>query len=72
MSLIKVKEVIGTSPNSFEEAFRNALKYACSKKQNVTGAKILSQTTTVKDGKVVEYKVNVKYAYLWEEELHGK
>lgn len=70
MPLVKVKEVIGTSPNGFKEALQNAVKYACSRKQNVTGAKVLGQTVTVQDGKITEYKVNVKFAYLWEEELH--
>lgn len=70
MALVKVKEVIGISPNGFHEAFENAVKHACAQKENVTGAKILSHTVTVKDSKITEYKVNVKYAYLWEEELH--
>jgi len=72
MALVKVKEVIGTSPNSFQEAFEEAIKQVFRQKENITGAKILSQTATIKEGKIFEYKVNVKYAYLWEEELHGK
>lgn len=70
MPLVKVKELIGISPNSFEAAFREAIRHATEQKHNVTGAKILSQTATIKDGKIVEYKVNIKVAYLWKKELH--
>lgn len=70
MAVIKIKEIIGTSPNSFEEAFENAIRYACQEKQNVSGAKIISQTVSIENGQIVEYKVNVKVAYRWEKELH--
>jgi hypothetical protein len=70
MAIVKVKEIIGTSPNSFEEAFQNAIAHACEEKKNVTGAKIISQTATIEEGRVVEYKVNVKIAYRWEKEFH--
>lgn len=70
MSIIKVKELMGTSPKSFEDALENVIGHICSRKQNVTGVKILSQTVEVRDGKIVEYKVNVKFAYRWEKEVH--
>ncbi|MCD6115293.1 dodecin domain-containing protein [bacterium] len=70
MAVIKVKELIGTSPNSFDEALRNVIAQAAEQKKNITGAKIIGQTVEIKDGKIVEYKVNVKIAYLWEKELH--
>ncbi|MCD5396550.1 MAG: dodecin family protein [Candidatus Pacebacteria bacterium] len=70
MAIIKVKEIIGTSPNSFEDALQNAINHACEEKQNVTGAKIVGQAVAIEDGRIVEYKVNVKIAYRWEKELH--
>ncbi len=66
MAVIKVKELIGTSPNSFDEALRNVVAQASQEKKNITGAKVISQTVEIKEGKIVEYKVNVKIAYLWE------
>jgi len=36
MAIIKIKEIIGTSPNSFEDALQNAINHACEEKQNVT------------------------------------
>jgi len=70
MPVVKVKELIGISPNSFEDALKEAIKQISQQKQNVTGAKILGQNVTIKDGKIVEYKVNVNIAYLWEKKLH--
>ena len=72
MALIKIKEVIGSSPNSFEDALKEAVKEVCQQKQNVTGVKVLAQSVTVKDGRIVEYKVNLNVAYLWQKELHQK
>lgn len=70
MALVKVKEIISTSPNSFEEALKEAIREICEQKQNVSGIKIVGQTVDVKDGKISQYKVNVKYAYRWERELY--
>lgn len=70
MPLIKVKEVIGTSPNSFDEALREAIKEICEQKQNISGVKIVAQNVDIKNGQIAEYKVNIKYAYKWERELH--
>ena len=70
MAIIKVKEFIGTSEKSFEDALKNIIAHICSHKQNVTGAKVLSQSVSVKDGKITEYKVNTTIAYLWDEAAH--
>ncbi len=72
MALIKIKEIIGSSPKSFEDALKEAVKEVCQQKQNVTGAKVLDQSVTIRDGEIVEYKVNLNVAYLWKEELHQK
>ncbi len=70
MALIKVKEIIGTSPNSFEDAIKEAVKTLTEQKQNISGLKVVGMTVDIKDGEIVEYKVNLKYAYKWEKELH--
>ena len=70
MAVVKVKEIIGVSPKGFHEAFQNAIDHVLKEKKNVTGAKILGHTVTIKNGKIIEYKVNVKVAYLWEKKYH--
>jgi len=72
VSLVKVKEVIGSSAEGFDDAFQEAVNQICAHKKNVSGAKIVSQTADIKDGQITEYKVNVKIAYRWEKELHDK
>lgn len=67
MALIKIRELIGTSPKSFEDALKGLIDYQVKAGKNVTGAKVLGQSVEIKDGKVVEYKVNAKVAYKWEE-----
>ena len=70
MSVIKVKELIGASKESFDDALKQAVKYASEMKKNVTGAKIVGQNVEIKDGKIIQYKVNLKVAYRWDKELH--
>ena len=72
MALIKVKELIGTSSKSFEDAIKQAIDQVCKQKKNVTGVSIVGQNIEIKDGQIAEYKVNLKVAYHWEEELHDK
>lgn len=68
MSVIKIKELIGTSKISFDDALKQSISHACEQRRNITGAKIISQTVEVKDGQVIEYKVNLRVAYKWEKE----
>jgi len=72
MSLIKVKEVIGISSKSFEDALKQAIDCVVDIKKNVTGAEILSQNVSVENSQIKEYKVIVKVAYKWEKELYEK
>ncbi len=72
MALIKVKELIGTSSKSFEDALKQVVGQACRQKRNITGVSIVGQNVEIKDDQIAEYKVNVKVAYHWKDELHGK
>jgi flavin-binding protein dodecin len=64
MSTIKVIELIGTSPNNWEEAANNAVKEAQETVKGITGLEVVAQTAKVENGKVVEYRTNVKVAFL--------
>jgi flavin-binding protein dodecin len=66
MALIKVKEIIGTSEKSFDDALKQAIKQCAKAKKNLTGVRIIGQNAEIKDGEIVEYKVNAKIAYKWE------
>lgn len=67
MSIIKIRELIGTSEKSFEDALKNLVEHEVKAGKKVTGAKILSESVEIKDGQIAEYKVNAKVAYKWEE-----
>jgi dodecin len=69
MSVVKVIELVGTSPNSWEEATKNAVDKAAETLRNITGANILRQNVVVKDGEIIEYRVDLKLAFVVEEEV---
>ncbi|TSC53873.1 MAG: hypothetical protein LiPW39_24 [Parcubacteria group bacterium LiPW_39] len=66
MAIIKIRELIGTSTKGFEDALQNLVAHEVKAGKKVTGAKILSESVDVKDGKILEYKVNARVAYKWE------
>jgi flavin-binding protein dodecin len=66
MSVLKVIELVGTSPNSWEEATANAINKAAESLRGIVGADVVGQNVVVKDGKVSEYRVDVKVAFLVE------
>ena len=66
MSVLKVIELVGTSPNSWEEATKNAIDKAAETLRGISGADVVGQNVVVKDGKVVEYRVDVKVAFVVE------
>lgn len=65
--VVKVIELIGVSKKSFDDAFQEGVKRATKTLRNVTGVDVVGQTATVEKGKVVEYKVNMKVAFVVEQ-----
>ena len=63
MAIIKIRELIGSSEKSFEDALKNIVEHEIKNGKNITGAKIITQSVSVEDGKIKEYKVNVNVAY---------
>ena len=65
--VVKVMELVGSSPNSFSDAVRNAVKEASKTIRGIQGVEVLQSNATVGDnGELVNYKVNVKIAFLVE------
>ncbi|MFC2161652.1 dodecin family protein [Acidobacteriota bacterium] len=64
MTTIKVIELIGTSPKSWEDAANNAVKEAQESVKGITGLEVVAQTAKVNDREIVEYRTNVKVAFL--------
>jgi len=66
MSTTKIIELIGSSPNSWEEAAQNAVNDAVKTVKGVKGVDAIGFTAKVKDGKITSYQTNVKIAFVVE------
>ena len=64
MSVAKVTEIIASSDKSFEDAVNKGIKRASKTLKNVVGAWVQDQQVTVRNGKVSEYRVNLKVTFI--------
>jgi flavin-binding protein dodecin len=63
--VVKVIELVGSSPNSFSDAVRNAVRTAAETIRNIRGVEVLDSSATVNEnGEIDNYKVNMKIAFL--------
>jgi dodecin len=63
--VVKVVELVGSSPNSFSEAVRNAVKRASATIRNIQGVDVISSNADVDaSGELTNYKVQCKIAFL--------
>lgn len=62
-STYKIIELIGTSPNSWEEASKNAVETAGKTLQDLRIAEAVEFDMKVEDGKVVAYRTKVKVSF---------
>ncbi len=66
-SVVKIIELVGSSPNSFTDAVRNAVKTASRTLRNIKGVDVVSSSADVdENGDLVNYKVDVKIAFVIE------
>lgn len=66
MSVIKVVELVGISPTSWEDAAKNAVDEASETVRDIGGLDVMNQTAIVKDGVITEYRANVKISFVVE------
>jgi flavin-binding protein dodecin len=65
--IVKILELVGSSPNSFSDAVRNAVSRASQTVRHIQGVEVLGSNATVGDnGQIENYKVHVKIAFLLE------
>lgn len=65
-AVVKVVELVGSSPTSFSEAVRTAVATAGQSLRNIKGVEVLSSSAEVEDGQISVYKVTCKIAFLVE------
>jgi flavin-binding protein dodecin len=64
MSVAKVTELSAASTKSFEDAIQKGIDRANDTLDNVEGAWVQEMKVTCKDGKVDEYRVNLKVTFV--------
>ncbi|MDF1694183.1 MAG: dodecin family protein [Saprospiraceae bacterium] len=63
MGVMKVIEILSNSKESWEDATATGIEKASKSVKNIKSAFIQSQSVTVKEGKVDEYRVNIKLTF---------
>jgi len=66
MPVVKIIELIGSSPDSWNEAAQNAVTEAAKTVKNIKGVHVKRCTAKVEANKIVEYNANVKIAFIVE------
>jgi hypothetical protein len=64
MSLAKIVEISAESRESFEDAINQGIQTASKTVQNIKGAWVKEQQVVVEDGKVVNYRVDLKITFV--------
>jgi dodecin len=59
----KISELVCSSTKSFEDAIENGLMDASQTTRGIRGAHVMNMTMSCEDGRVTEYKVNLKVAF---------
>jgi hypothetical protein len=60
---VKVSELVGGSPDSWKGAVQSAITEASQSMKNIVAVEIVNFTANVENGRLVEYKANVKIAH---------
>jgi flavin-binding protein dodecin len=68
MAVVKVIELIGSSPESWEDATKNALAEAALTIKNIKSLYVKSCKAKVENNKIVEYRALVKIAFVVQRE----
>jgi hypothetical protein len=63
MAILKVIEVLSNSPTSWEDATAKAVATAAKSVNNIRSVYVNEQSAIVTDGKISEYRVNVKITF---------
>jgi flavin-binding protein dodecin len=64
MSVARVTEIISSSKKSFGDAIETGIDRAVKTLKNVEGAWVKEQKVIVKNGKISEYRVDLKVTFI--------
>ncbi len=63
MTVLKVLEILASSTKSWEDAAQNAVTEASKSLRGVKSLNVQNMSSVVKDGKIIEYRVNCKISF---------
>jgi dodecin len=66
MGVIIVREMVGTSPQSWSDAARKAVATASKTVRNIKTVEVVTSSAVVEDGQIVEYRVDLKIGFEYE------
>ena len=66
-SVYKMIEIVGTSPDSWDQAAANAVERAGSSLRDLRIAEVTDQDIVVEDGKVKAFRTKLKVSFKFEE-----
>lgn len=61
---VKIIELVGTSKKSWEDAVQEAIDKTAKSIHNIHGAHVVSFKAKVENGRISEYRANVKIAFI--------
>jgi len=65
-SVYKIVEVVGTSPNSWEEAGKKAIQAASKTLRDLRIAEVVKQDMAIENGKVVAYRTRMLLSFKYQ------
>jgi flavin-binding protein dodecin len=67
-SVYKIIELVGSSPNSWEEAVKNAVEKASESLQNLRICEVVKFDIKIENGQIVAYRARVQLSFKYGKE----
>ncbi len=64
MSVVRIAEYVVSSSESWEDAVKKGFEEITKKLKNIRGIDVIGFKAVVREGKITEYRVNLKVSYL--------
>jgi len=65
-AVVRVVELVAVSDKTWSDAAQQAVTRASETMRHITGLDVIRSSAVVRDGKIIEYHVNVKVAFVVE------
>lgn len=66
MGVVIIREMVGSSPHSWSDAAQQAVTRAARTVRNIREIEVVKSTARVEDGRIVEYRVEIKIHFEYE------